>query len=160
SHRIDFMTKLAALLCAVPALAFAQSPKHTVTHEDIWLMKRVGAPVLSPDGRWVVFSVTEPAYAEADQWSDLWIVPAEGNAEPRRLTNTKAGEASVAWSPDSRRIAFTTRREGDEQSQVYVLDVAQGGEAQRVTSSVTGAQTPRWRPDGKALLFTSMVYPG
>ena len=114
----------------------------------------------SPDGKWVVFSLVEPAYDEKDQVSDLWIVPADGSAKPRRLTFTKGGESGVAWSPDSRQIAFSARREGDEVSQVYVLDVADGGEAVRVTSLSTGARSPQWRPDGKALLFVSTVYPG
>ncbi len=112
------------------------------------------------DGKWVVFSLVEPAYDEKDQVSDLWIVPADGSAKPRRLTFSKGGESGVAWSPDSRRIAFSARREGDEVSQIYVLDVADGGEAVRVTSLSTGARSPQWRPDGKALLFISTVYPG
>jgi len=53
--------------------------KRAITHEDVWLMKRVGAPVPSPDGRWVVFSLVEPAYDEKDQVSDLWIVPTDGS---------------------------------------------------------------------------------
>src|SRR4051812_10481935 len=123
-------------------------------------MRRVGAPSISPDGRWLVFSVSEPSYVETDQASDLWIAPVNGSAEPRRLTNTKGGESGVAWSPDGRRIAFTARREGDDVAQVYVLGVTDGGEAERVTTLSTGASTPRWRPDGHALLFTSMVYSG
>ncbi|HWQ52736.1 MAG TPA: S9 family peptidase [Bryobacteraceae bacterium] len=146
----------AALVCAVPAL-FAKAP---ITHEDVWLTKRVGAPVPSPDGKWVVFPLTEPAYEEKDEKSDLWIVPADGSAPPRRLTFSKGPESGAAWSPDSRRLAFAAKREGDEANQVYVLDVAAGGEAVRVTSLSTGASSPRWRPDGKALAFTSMVYPG
>ena len=134
--------------------------KTPITHETMWLMKRVGAPAPSPDGKWVVFSLVEPAYDEKDQVSDLWIVPADGSAKPRRLTFTKSGESGVAWSPDSHRLAFSARREGDEVSQIYVLDVADGGEAVRVTSLSTGARSPQWRPDGKALLFISTVYPG
>jgi dipeptidyl aminopeptidase/acylaminoacyl peptidase len=76
------------------------------------------------------------------------------------LTFTKGGESGVAWSPDSRQIAFSAKREGDDVSQVYVLNVADGGEAVRVTSLSTGARSPQWRPDGKALLFVSTVYPG
>ncbi len=156
------------LVFALPALALAVAPRasaqqaqrHTITHEDIWLMKRVGAPTLSPDGRWVVFPVTEPSYNDQDQASDLWLVPADGSAEPRRLTNTRAGEGAAAWSPDGRRIAFSARREGDDVTQIYVLDVTQGGEAQRVTNLSTGASGPRWRPDGRALLVSSMIYPG
>src|SRR5262245_17620204 len=130
-----------------------------VTHEALWLMPRVGAPVPSPDGKWVVVSVTQPAYDDKDQTADLWLVPADGGAPPRRLTSTKATETGVAWSADSRRIAFATRREGDEANQIYSLDLASGGEATRVTSISTGAASPQWRPDGKAILFTSLVYP-
>ncbi|MDT5062065.1 MAG: hypothetical protein QOH63_2524 [Acidobacteriota bacterium] len=136
------------------------SGKIPLTHEMMWLMKRVGAPTPSPDGKWVVFSLIEPAYDERDQVSDLWIVPADGSARPRRLTFSKSGESGVAWSPDSQRLAFSAKREGDDVSQIYVLDVAAGGEAVRVTSVSTGARTPVWRPDGKAFAFTSTVFPG
>jgi dipeptidyl aminopeptidase/acylaminoacyl peptidase len=124
------------------------------------MLKRVGAPVPSPDGKLVVFSLVEPAYDEKDQVSDLWIVPIDGSSKPRRLTFSKGGESGVTWSPDSRQIAFTTRREGDDTSQIYVLNIADGGEAVRVTSLSTGARSAQWRPDGKALLFVSTVYPG
>lgn len=134
--------------------------KVPLTHETMWSMKRVGAPNPSPDGKWVVFSLIEPAYDEKDQVSDLWIVRADGSAKPRRLTFSKSGESGVAWSPDSQRLAFSAKREGDDVNQIYVLDVAEGGEAVRVTSLSTGARSPQWRPDGKALLFTSTVFPG
>jgi dipeptidyl aminopeptidase/acylaminoacyl peptidase len=151
---------LLAAVLIVPTHRAAAQARHTITHEDIFLMKRVGAPSLSPDGRWAVFSLTEPSYTEADQASDLWIVPTDGSAEPRRLTSTRGGEGGVAWSPDGRRIAFSARREGDDASQIYLIDVAQGGEAQRFTNLSTGAGSPRWRPDGRALLISTMVYPG
>jgi len=134
--------------------------KVPLTHEAMWMMKRVGAPIPSPDGKWVAFSLVEPAYDEKDQVSDLWIVPADGSAQPRRLTFSKAGESGATWSPDSRRLAFSAKREGDEVAQIYVLDVIGGGEAVRVTTLSTGARSPEWRPDGKALLFTSTVFHG
>jgi dipeptidyl aminopeptidase/acylaminoacyl peptidase len=156
------MRKLQLFPCVIGLLCspLAAQQRHTITHEDVFLMKRISAPAISPDGRWMVFSVTEPSYTEGEQVSDLWLVPTDGSGEPRRLTNTKSGESGVDWSPDSRRIAFSARREGDDQSQVYVLDLATGGEAQRVTNLSTGASSPLWRPDGKAILFASLIYPG
>ncbi|HEX8169540.1 MAG TPA: S9 family peptidase [Thermoanaerobaculia bacterium] len=151
------LTLLFTLLLACSAFAAEKQP---LTHETMWLMKRVGAPAISPDGKWVVFSLTEPAYDEKDQVSDLWIVPSDGSAKPRRLTGTKAGESDASWSPDSRRIAFSAKREGDEQSQIYILDLTLGGEAQRITSLSTGARAPKFRPDGRAISFISTVYPG
>ena len=149
----------AAIMVVLSVAAPSGQGREPVTHEALWLMPRVGQPVLSPDARWVVFSVTQPAYDQDELTSDLWIVPADGSTPPRQLTFTKAGETEVAWSADSRRLAFVTRRDRDEASQIYVLDTT-GGEAVRVTSLSTGASSPAWRPDGRAILFTSLVYPG
>jgi dipeptidyl aminopeptidase/acylaminoacyl peptidase len=140
------------------AISLAQA-KTAITHEDVWLMKRTGTPALSPDGRWAVVPVSEPSYDPDKQVSDLWIVPTDGSAPPRRLTSTKSGESGAVFSPDSTRIAFSAKREGDSEAQIYVLPL-EGGEAVRVTSLSTGAYGPAWRPDGKALLFHSLVYPG
>jgi dipeptidyl aminopeptidase/acylaminoacyl peptidase len=155
------MTKRLLLSFALLLLALtaAAADKQPLTHETLWLMKRVASPVVSPDGKWVVFSLTEPAYDEKEQVADLWIVPADGSAKARRLTGNKAGESGAAWSPDSRRIAFTAKRDADEQSQVYILDL-DGGEAQRVTNLSTGASSPSFSPDGRSILFVSTVYPG
>jgi dipeptidyl aminopeptidase/acylaminoacyl peptidase len=137
---------------------FAQA-KLPLTHQMVWEMKRVGAPAVSPDGKWVVVSMTEPSYDAANQTTDLWIVPSDASQPPRRLTFTKGGESGVAWAPDSRRIAFTAKREGDEAAQIYLLSL-DGGDAQRLTNLALGATGPRWRPDGNAILFQSDVYPG
>lgn len=151
---------LRACLIALTVLALpAQGPRPAATHEDVWLMKRVGAPKVSPDGRWVVFPVTQPAYEPKDQTTDLWLRPLEGPAPPRQITFTKGAEGGVAWAPDSRRLAFTAKRDGDDVAQVYVLDLA-GGEAQRITAAPLGARQPKWSPDGMRLLFLSDVYPG
>src|SRR5258708_4259579 len=134
--------------------------KHPITHEDVWLMKRLGAPAVSPDGKWVVVSVTNPAYDEKDQTSDLWLVPSDASASPRQITFTKGAESGVAWSPDSKKIAFAAKREGDETLQVYILDLIAGGEARKLTNLSTGARSPQWRLDGGVILFVSNVYPG
>ncbi|HEX4389458.1 MAG TPA: S9 family peptidase [Steroidobacteraceae bacterium] len=164
------MTHLARLTCCVLATIFviaspptpAEAPtgKSVITHESLWMMKRVGTPVVSPDGKWVVFTIVEPSYEPDKEVSDLWLVAADGSAAPRRLTNTRAAESGVAWSPDSHSLAFATKREGDEAEQIYILDLNSGGEARRLTTLVTGAAHPKWRPDGGAVLFESSVYPG
>jgi dipeptidyl aminopeptidase/acylaminoacyl peptidase len=122
-------------------------------------MPRVGKPVPSPDGKWVVFQLTEPAYDEKKEVSDLWIVPADGSAKPRRLTAAKGSESDVAWSNDSSRIAFSAKRGDDEVTQIYVLNVTSAGEAERITNLPLAARSPRWSPDGRSLLFLSSSYP-
>lgn len=147
------------ILAFLTLAAFAATAqKRPVTHEDIFLLKRTGEPLVSPDGKQVVFSVVEPAYDAAQQTSDIWIAPADGSAAPRRLTYSKGAESSLAWSPDSSKIAFTAKREGDDVAQIYVLNVS-GGEAQRATSSKTAVANPKWSPDGKLLLWESSIKP-
>lgn len=153
------------IMAGTPAPALGAPPagpaqKAPITHEKLWLLKRLSSPVVSPDGQWVVFTVLEPSYEPEKESSDLWLVAADGSSPARRLTYTKAPEGSVAWSPDSRRIAFTSKRDGDETEQLYVLDLAGGGEARRLTNLVSGVANPQWRPDGGAILFESTVYPG
>jgi dipeptidyl aminopeptidase/acylaminoacyl peptidase len=143
-----------ALAADVPAT------RHAITHEDVWLMKRVGAPQASPDGKWAVFSVTDPAYDSKEQWSDLWIKSLTDDTPARRLTFSKGGEGALNWSPDSRQLVFTAKREGDEAGQIYRIDVAGGGEAQRLTTLTLGARSPKFSPDGKQLLFVSDIFPG
>ena len=72
-----FVVALALVLIAGTAVNTRAQNKVPLTHESMWMMKRMGAPVPSPDGKWVVFSLVEPAYDEKDQASELWIVPAD-----------------------------------------------------------------------------------
>ena len=147
---------LIALLLLVSMAAPAA--KRPITHEDVFTMARTSRPVVSPDGQWIVYNVTEPNYDPAKTVTDLWVVPPDGSAKPRRLTATKEAEGGAAWSPDSKWIAFTAKRDGDQADQVYVIG-AEGGEARRITTLATGASGPKWRPDGKAVLFESAVKP-
>ncbi len=156
------MKKISFLLLLAISLTlqgFGQTKK-AITHESMWLMKRVGAPAISPDGKWVVYSVTNPSYDEKEQSTDLWMMAADGSSKARKITNTKAGESGYTWSPDSKQMAFVAKREGDEVAQIYLLDVTGPGEAQRFTNLSIGAGAPQYSPDGKSILFTSTVYPG
>src|SRR5688572_12451218 len=96
---------MALAMSALSTMA-AAAPKRIPTHEDLWLMKRVGAPQASPDGRWIVVSVVEPAYDDNAQLSDLWLIDTSARQSSRRLTSTRRPESGVTWSPDSGRIVF------------------------------------------------------
>lgn len=153
----------AGLIASVGGLAHANAKveggKPPITHEALWLMPRVSAPVVSPDGRYAVTTVVEPAYETSEQRSDLWLVATDGSYAPRRLTTAPGVESAPVFSADSKRLAFVAKRGGDEVAQIYVLDLS-GGEAQRVTSVSSGARAPQFSPDGTQILFVSDVYVG
>ncbi len=152
------MLRTAAVLCLLAPLP-ALAEQRPITHEDVWLLHRIGPPVLSLDGKQTVFSVTEPSYDSAQTVSDLWIVPTDGSSPARRLTNTRGAESGATFSPDGTTLAFATRRDGDEVEQIYLLPLS-GGEARRLTNLPSGASGPKFRPDGKAVLFTTLFQGG
>ena len=151
------------LVACIPAIVIADNHNgaetRPVTHEDVWTMRRLAPPVPSPDGEWLIAQVTEPSYEEDGTVSDLWLVSVDGDREPVRLTASSESEDGVTWSPDSTRIAFSSKRGEAEVSQIYVMNMTGPGEAQQITSLSTGASGPKWSPDGKRLAFESRVYP-
>jgi dipeptidyl aminopeptidase/acylaminoacyl peptidase len=160
SRRIPYLGALFAVLLVVADISNAAAAAREVpTHEDIWLMRRVGAPQVSPDGRWMVVPVAEPSY-DGDALSDLWLIDTTAGRASRRLTSTRRAETGVVWSPDSKRIVFSAQRDGDDAPQLYVLDLASGGEAQRLTTLSGGARAPVFSRDGLQIAFVSIMFPG
>jgi dipeptidyl aminopeptidase/acylaminoacyl peptidase len=135
--------------------ALAQdAAKHSITFDDLIQMHRVGEAQVSPDGKWVAYSVSTPDMDANRSVSSIWVVPTNGGAS---LQVTQSGhDSSPVWSPDGKRIAFLSSRSGD--SQVYILSM-EGGEATPLTHLSTGADIVKWSPDGKIIAFTSGVYP-
>jgi dipeptidyl aminopeptidase/acylaminoacyl peptidase len=92
------------------AAAKAAASRRPMTVEDLWAMQRVGSPTVSPDGRWVAFTVTTYSMTENKGQGDLWLVETNGKTPPRRLTSNKGADTSPAWSRDGQRLAaFRTR---------------------------------------------------
>ncbi len=136
------------------ASARAQEGKHPVTFEDMMRMHRIGEPQISPDGKWVAYTVATPDFDANRNASNIWIAPVSGG-EALQLTQS-GKDSSPVWSPDGKTIAFLSSRSGD--SQVYLLSM-DGGEAKELTHLSTGADLVKWSPDGRMILFTSGVYP-
>jgi dipeptidyl aminopeptidase/acylaminoacyl peptidase len=125
-----------------------------MTAEDLWRIQRVGAPVVSPDGTRVAFTVTE--YDIEQDRSSTYIHLAAIDGSSRRFT-TGGRDSSPSWSPDGRRIAFISGRSG-ETAQLHVIPV-DGGEAQRLTDLPVPVSAPKWFPDGKRIAFVATVAP-
>src|SRR5436190_540129 len=146
---------------AVSVLAQTPSQKHPFTFEDMMALKRVGAPVPSPDGKWVVFDCEDVDLAANTKISHLWIVPASGG-ESRRLNPTPNHEERPRFSPDGKRLIWTSKATDPTQIWMCDFDPQAGqlvGKPHQVTSISTGADGAIWSPDGKNIVFVSAVYP-
>lgn len=124
--------------------------------EDLFRVKRVADPQISPDGTRVAYVVTEVLKAENRTNADVWVMNADGSGEPRRLTSSPKRDAHPRWSPDGKWIAFESARDGVPQ--IFLLPV-DGGEAKKLTMISTGAGQAIWAPDGKSIAFVSAVFP-
>jgi Tol biopolymer transport system component len=87
--------------------------------EDLWKVKRVGPPSVSPDGQWCVIDVTTWDIDKDDSSSNLWLLSTDGKTQ-KQLTNTTGKNGGPKWAPDGLSIAFTSQRAGDDGSQIYV----------------------------------------
>jgi dipeptidyl aminopeptidase/acylaminoacyl peptidase len=155
--------KFLAVWLVLASSLFAQSSKHPFTFEDMMKLKRVGAPVPSPDGKWVVFDCEDVDLAANKKTSHLWIVPASGPAAAgRRLNPTPNHEERPRFSPDGKRLIWTSKATDPTQIWMCDFDVNGGalvGKPHQVTSISTGADGAIWSPDGKNIVFVSAVYP-
>lgn len=143
-------------LCLQLSLAVSVAGE-PLTADALWSMERVGAPAISPDGEQVVFPVTSWSLEDGKSNSDLWLVPTDGSAAPRRLTYNPGSDSGPRWSPDGRSILFRSKR-GDGPAQLYRLPL-DGGEAVALTELPVAPRAPRWFPDGKRIAFLVSTWP-
>lgn len=141
-------------LGSAPEINAQDANKHAITFADMMKMRRVAEPAVSPDGKWVAYTVMTPDMDANRNASNIWLVSTESGA-PIQLTQS-GKDMSPVWSPDGKMIAFLSSRAGE--SQIYLLSM-DGGEAHPWTSISTGVDIVKWSPDGKMLAFTSGVYP-
>src|SRR5256714_1784280 len=158
--------KILILSLALAGSALAQptpstSPKHPFTFEDMMKLKRVGAPVPSPDGKWIVFDAVDVDLDANTKISHLWIVPAAGG-EARRLNQTPNHEERPRFSPNGKQLIWTSK--ATDPTQIWICNFTPesgglDGQPHQVTNISTGADGGIWSPDGKSIVFLSSVYP-
>src|SRR4051794_39879652 len=114
------------LVFALAGSLFAQTPsqKHSFTFEDMMKLKRVGAPVPSPDGKWVLFDCVDVDLEANTRISHLWIVPASGG-ESRPLNPTPNHEERPRFSPDGKRLIWTSK--ATDPTQIWMCGFDSGG---------------------------------
>ena len=141
--------------------------------EDLYDLRVPTDLELSPDGRFVAFSVKAVAPAKDGYRSALWVVPSDGSAPARQLTAGTKNDAAPRWSPDGRTLAFLSDRAAVLQAggagakpgkaeapkeggtQVWLLPFADGGEARQLTDLPKDVQGLAWSPDGRRLAVVS-----
>ena len=139
--------------------------KRPMTFEDMMKMKRLGETAVSPDGKWLAYSVTTVDLAANSKTAELWlqaIAPAPGSsAAPFKIAVAKAGDGGPQFSADGKRVLFLSGREGGQQVWAADFDTATGAtsNAKKLTRISTEADNALWLPDGHSVVFTSSVYP-
>lgn len=148
------LTPLAAILVVSVGFvqaAAAQSPR-PVTFMDVQEMRSYGSETVSPDGRWMLYTIDTPDWEEAREQSDIHLVSLDSGVESsRQLTFTdEYDEDSPEWSRDGSFFVFESDR--SDETQLYLMR-PEGGEARRITDAEGGVSNFAFSEDGQWLVF-------
>jgi dipeptidyl aminopeptidase/acylaminoacyl peptidase len=163
-QRVALFVFLSSGLSVVAANANANTNTNTVntasrmiTPQDLWAVKRVDNPVVSPDQKHIAFTVQTWSLERNRAQNQIWLMDSQGRNQ-RRLTTADASDSAPVWSPDGSRIAFTSRRSDDEAPALYILRL-DGGEAEKVLELPFGVINPKWHPSGDSLIVGTKAIP-
>ncbi|QYK02053.1 alpha/beta hydrolase family protein [Shewanella psychrotolerans] len=138
------------------ATAFAQTTK-PLSVDVLWQLKRIGSPIISSQGDYIVAPVTQYDVPEDKGSTQLWLFAKDG-ASQRAITAEGMRVSEPLFSPDGKTLAFVSKRDKDEDGQIYLLPMDAPGEAQRLTNVPGGVYGIKWV--GEHLYFISRIYPG
>ncbi|MFQ5652130.1 MAG: prolyl oligopeptidase family serine peptidase [bacterium] len=151
----SFCLALVAVLACCASVAIA---KGVYTAEDLLRTKAVSSVRISPDGKWIAFTVLVPRKSDEKPgsfYSNLFLIsPTSGEIRPFIIGKERV--TSVRWSPDGTKLAFLMRRGKNARTQVWTIS-ARGGEAKQATESVTGVLGYRWHPSGDKIAYTAVT---
>lgn len=116
---------------------------------DIYRLQNITDPQVSPDGKWIAYTLSSVDTTKDKRNADLWMVSWDGK-ESVQLTNGPDGESKARFSPDGQYISFVSARQGATKSQIWLMD-RRGGEAKKLTDFKTDLEDYVWSPDGKKL---------
>ena len=151
--------RVASLSVALTAVVGAQAAKRPMTFLDVQLMKQAGSPALSPDGRFLAYTLSTMNWKDARRSTDVWVVATDrGLTSARQLTFTAdKSENSPTWSRDGSFFAFSSNRDAPNngtQQQLYIMR-PDGGEARKITSATDGTGQFAFTRDGRWLVYSA-----
>ena len=152
---LPFPIAVTAAVLTAPLTPTLPAQQRPFTFMDVQEMKRAGSWTPSPDGAWMLYTVTTPDWEAAESQTDIHLVSLrEGVASARQLTYTDdKNETSPMWAPDGSFFLFASNRDGDE-TQLYMMR-HDGGEARRITDAGDGVSGFDFSPDGNWLVYRS-----
>lgn len=141
-------------LSGIGVMLCAQTPaKRPMRPADIYRLPVVSDPQISPDGKWVSYTLTAIDSLKDSRNADIWMVNIDGSQDIQ-LTSSPDGESRARWSPDGKWISFlSSRGDGVKGTQVWLMD-RRGGEGKRLTEIKGGVSDYAWSPDSRRILLT------
>ncbi|HLK30178.1 MAG TPA: S9 family peptidase [Puia sp.] len=143
---------LLSFLAFVQLYISAQPAKRMLKPADIYRLPYVGSGQISPDGNWIVYTLTSVDSLKDKRSTDLWMVSWDGT-QTIQLTSDAESESNAKFSPDGKYISFLSSRQDSKESQVWLMD-RRGGEGKKLTDIKNGVNDYAWSPDAKKLLLT------
>src|SRR3989442_11952917 len=151
--RLLIVLALGTLPSSLFPLPRLSAQKRAITIDDYLALKAVGDPQLSPDGRWVAYTMTEYSLKDNRGTTRIWLADV-ATGQTREVTAGPGSDRQPRWAPDGKSLAFVATRQNGPR--LWLLPIG-GGEARRVTDLADGVFDPVWLPDGKGLLVTSDI---
>jgi dipeptidyl aminopeptidase/acylaminoacyl peptidase len=179
-HRLALVATI--LISSSISQVVAQTPaKRPMTFADMMQMRRLGDTEVSPEGKWLLYSVTDVDLAKNTRTPKLWIQPVAGG-EPKQVEGTQPGDGGARFSHDGKQLLFLSSRNGSQQIWLADFDSTTGA-ASNIRSAAINTRNPTtnvrsqtnnvgsptinvpeadnalWAPDGQSIVFTAAVYP-
>lgn len=145
------MKKILLLCFAFGCAINTQAQKRKLNPNDVYRVKTISNSEISPDGKWILYSISIPDSAKNKRTSDLYMTTWDAS-ESFQLTHSEEGEGSATFSPDGKYISYLSSKKVDsiENNQIWLMD-RRGGEARQFSKVKGDLQSYLWSPDGSKI---------
>src|SRR6185437_13540855 len=142
------------LACLLSLPVFAQT-KHPFTFEDMMALKRVEEPVVSPDGKWVLFAAVDVDLKENTKTPHVWVVPLSADKRTSGVPQVSPVLRDVGYLSHDKTAGTTPQdhSQANDPAPVGMTSGEKSGEKEIISDQ--DADRPRWAPDGKRFAFVS-----